>query len=138
MTCNLNRRRLMRAWRHLVLGLLALTSANATSLADAPIDKLATDAKLVVVGIVVVGVGLGVGITYLVLHNRGIAVGCITESGGKRILVVSNQKRYSLFNAGPSLPIGERAKLKGRMSGPASAPSFQVEKVLKDYGPCPP
>ena len=77
----------------------------------------------------------GVGITYVVLHNRGVAVGCIAESGGKKTLVDSDKKVYSLLDAGPSLPVGKRAKLKGHKSGPASAPSFQVVKVLKDYGP---
>ena len=126
----------MHAVRYLVLGVLALTSANAASFD--PGAKLATDVELVVVGIVVVGVGLGVGITYLVLHNRGVAVGCIIESGGKKTFIGSDKKAYSLLDTGPSLPVGERAKLKGHKSGPASAPSFQVEKVLKDYGPCHP
>ena len=36
------------------------------------------------------------------------------------------------------LPIGDRAKLKGHKAGPASAPSFQAERVLKDYGHCQP
>jgi hypothetical protein len=89
----------------------------------------------VIVGIAAVA---GVGITYLVLHNRGVAVGCITESGGKRTLVSSDKKVYSLLDSGPTLPVGERAKLKGHKSGPSSVPSFQVEKVLKDYGHCQP
>jgi hypothetical protein len=89
----------------------------------------------VIVGVAAVA---GVGITYVVLHNRGVAVGCIAESGGKRTLVDSDKKIYSLLDTGPSLPVGERAKLKGHKSGPVSAPSFQVEKVLKDYGNCQP
>lgn len=81
----------------------------------------------------------GVGITYLALHNRGVAVGCIAESGGKRTLVRSAKAAaYSLSDTGPPLPVGERVKLKGHTSGPASAPSFQVEKFLKDYGRCKP
>jgi hypothetical protein len=126
----------MRAVRYLILGLCALTGANAKSFD--PGAKLATDVELVVVGIIVVGVGLGIGITYLVLHNRGVAVGCMTESGGKRTFVGSDKKAYSLLDTASSLPVDERAKLKGHKSGPASAPSFQVEKVLKDYGPCHP
>ena len=76
------------------------------------------------------------GSLYLVLHNRGIVVGCIAEAGGNRTLVGSDKKVYSLLDAGPPLPVGERAKLKGHKSGRSSAPSFQVEKVLKDYGRC--
>jgi hypothetical protein len=89
----------------------------------------------VAVGVVAVA---GVGITYLVLHNRGVAVGCITESGGKRTLVRSGKAVYSLSDTGPPLPIGERVKLKGHKSGPSASPSFQVDKVLKDYGHCQP
>jgi len=87
----------------------------------------------VIAGVAVV---VGVGVTYLVLHNRGVAVGCITESGGKKTLTGSDKKVFSLVDGGPALPVGDRAKLKGHKSGPSSAPSFQVEKVLKDYGHC--
>ena len=80
----------------------------------------------------------GVGITYLVLHNRGVVVGCVAESEGKRTLIASNKTVYALADTGPSLPVGERAKLKGHKSGPASSPSFQIKKVLKDYGRCQP
>lgn len=92
----------------------------------------------------VIGVGVGVaaaagiGITYLVIHNRGVMAGCIAESGGKMTLLGSDRKVYSLAGTGPSLPVGERVKLKGRKSGPASSPSFQVQRILKDYGPCRP
>jgi hypothetical protein len=80
----------------------------------------------------------GVGITYLILHNRGVTVGCVTESGGRKTLVGSDHTVYSLSDTGPPLPYGERTKLRGHKSGLASSPSFQVEKVLKDYGPCQP
>jgi hypothetical protein len=120
----------LRAVRYLVLGLFALTSVKA--------DQLANDAKWIVAGIAVAGAAVGVGITYLVLHERGVVVGCIAESGGKRTLVGSDKKVYSLLDTGASAPVGERAKLKGHKSGPASAPSFQVDKVLEDYGPCHP
>lgn len=85
-----------------------------------------------------VGAAAGIGITYLILHSRGVVMGCITESGGKRTLVGADRKMYSLGDSGLQLPVGERAKLKGRRSGPASAPSFEVEKLLKDYGRCQP
>jgi hypothetical protein len=65
-------------------------------------------------------------------------VGCVTESGGKRTLVGSDKKVCSLLDAGPSLPVGERVKLTSLRSGPASAPSFQARKLLKDYGHCQP
>ncbi len=88
-----------------------------------------------VVGVVAVA---GVGITYFVLHNRGVVEGCLSESGGKRALAGSDKKVYSLPDSGPSLPVGERVRLRGHKTGPASDPTFQVEKVLKDYGHCQP
>jgi hypothetical protein len=93
---------------------------------------------LVVGALVGIAAVVGVGIAFLVLHNRGVVVGCIAESGGKRTLVLSDKKVYSLVDTGPPLPIGERAKLKGHKSGSAPAPSFRVERVLKDYGRCQP
>ncbi|HKW97762.1 MAG TPA: hypothetical protein VJN43_08495 [Bryobacteraceae bacterium] len=77
-------------------------------------------------------------ITFLVLHNRGVTTGCIAESGGKKTLVTSDKKVYLVSDAGVSLPVGERVKLKGRKSGPSSSPSFQAEKIVKDYGHCQP
>ena len=132
----------MRAVCWLVLGLLVLTSSKAQAQSYPPfkinIGPTAGQAAAILVGIVAVSAGVGVGITYLVLHDRSVAEGCIVESGGKRTLVGSDKIVYSLLDSGPSLPIGQRAKLKGHKSGPKSARSFQVEKILKVYGPCQP
>jgi hypothetical protein len=128
----------MRAVCYLVLALFALTSskAQADGFQINPISK--GEAVGIIVGIVAVGVGVGVGVTYLIVHERGVAEGCIAESDGKRTLVGSDKIVYSLLDAGPSLPVGQRAKLKGHKSGPKSARSLQVEKILKVYGPCQP
>ena len=122
----------------LLAGLLAATPANAQSSQNSGFGVGNLHEGLVVGVIVGVAAVAAVGITYLVLHNRGVVVGCIAESGGKKTLVGSDKKVYSLLDTGPSLPVGERAKLKGHKSGPASAPSFRVDKVLKDYGHCQP
>jgi hypothetical protein len=124
----------------LVTGLSAAPPANARSNSDQGFGVGPIDHGLVVGVIVGVAVVVGVGITTLVivLHNRGVAVGCVVESGGKKTLVGSNKKAYSLADAGPPLPVGERVKLKGHKSGPSSAPSFQADMVLKDYGHCQP
>lgn len=86
---------------------------------------------LVVGAIVGVGAVAGLGITYLVVHNRGVVVGCVTEPGGAKTLA-AGKNVYTLPDTGPSLPVGDRVKVKGHKSGR----SFQVEKVIKDYGPC--
>lgn len=93
---------------------------------------------LVVGALVGIGAVLGLGITYLVLHNRGVVEGCIAQSGGTTTLVRDGTPVYSLSTTGAPLPVGDRAKLKGHKSSHAPAPSFQVEKVLKDYGRCRP
>jgi hypothetical protein len=85
---------------------------------------------------VVVGIGLIALPFYLI--DRGVAEGCIAESDGKKTLVGSDKKVYSLADSGPSLPVGQRVKLKGHKSGPKSARSLQVQKIIKVYGPCQP
>jgi hypothetical protein len=97
-------------------------------------------AGLIVGAVIGVAAGIVVGVTILILHERhkGIVVGCIAEAGGKRTLEASNKKVYALSDGGPALPVGDRAKLKGHKSGPRSAPAFQVDTVLRDYGHCQP
>jgi hypothetical protein len=120
-----------------VLGLFALTSVRAQTGPNDPAAGLGKDVALgVIVGIVVVAVA-AIGITYYVLH-KGVAEGCVAEAGGKRTLVDSNKKVYSLLDGGSALFVGDQVKLKGHKSGPKSAPSIQLEKVLKVYGPCKP
>jgi hypothetical protein len=90
--------------------------------------------------IVGVAAAAGVGITVfvVVLHNRGVAVGCIAESAGKKTLVSSDKSVYTLLGDGPFPPPGERVKLQGHKSGRAANRLFRAEKILKDYGKCQP
>jgi len=90
----------------------------------------------IIAGIAVAGAGVGIGVTYLILHNRGITTGCITEAGGRKVLTTGS-RAYSLIETGPALAAGERYKLKGQTSGPSSARTFTVDKILKDLGGCP-
>jgi hypothetical protein len=122
----------------LLAGLLAAPPANAQATQNPGFGVGNIHEGLVVGAIVGIAAVVGVTVTYLVLHNRGIAVGCIVESGGKKTLVASGGKAYTLLDTSQPVPVGERAKLKGHRSGPASAPSFRVDAVLKDYGQCHP
>ena len=90
----------------------------------------------IIAGIAVAGAGIGIGVTYLILHNRGVTTGCVTETGGRKVLTTGSNA-YSLIETGPALAPGERYKLKGRTSGPSSARVFAVDKMLKDLGRCP-
>jgi hypothetical protein len=90
----------------------------------------------IIAGIAIAGAGVGVGVTYLILHNRRITTGCVAESGGRKILTTESTA-FSLIETGPSLAPGERYKLKGQKSGPSSARTFMVDKMLQDLGRCP-
>ena len=90
----------------------------------------------IIAGIAVAGAGVGIGVTYLILHNRGITTGCVTEDGGRKVLTTGS-RAYSLIETRPALAAGERYKLKGQTSGPSSARTFTVDKILKDLGGCP-
>jgi hypothetical protein len=90
----------------------------------------------IIAGIAVAGAGIGIGVTYLILHNRRTTTGCVTETGGRKVLTTGS-KAYSLIEAEPALAPGERYKLKGQTSGPSPARTFTVDKMLKDLGRCP-
>ena len=126
----------MRAFCCLVLGLFALSSSRAQ--ASESFGPYIPTGEVVgaIVGVAAVAVA-GVGVTYYVL-NKDVAEGCVAEADGKKTLVESKKKVYSLLDGGPSLPVGDHVRLKGHKSGTKSAPSIQVEKVLKVYGPCKP
>jgi hypothetical protein len=81
---------------------------------------------------------IGLGVTLVILHNRGVAVGCIVELGGRRTFVTADKTAYLVSDASPTLPAGDRVKVKGRKSGTPAAWSIQVDKVLRDYGRCQP
>ncbi|MBV9181141.1 MAG: hypothetical protein JO356_07510 [Acidobacteria bacterium] len=122
----------------LLAALLATGLAKAQSNQNPGLGGVGDIHHGLVVGVIVgVAAVAGVGITYLVLRQRGVAVGCVAESNGKRSLV-TDKVTYSLSDIGPTLPAGERVKLKGHKSGPSSSPSFEVKKVLKNYGHCQP
>ncbi len=77
----------------LCVALFAAVSASAQSNQNSgfKLGSFGPSEGLVVGAIAGVAAVTAVGITFLVLHNRGIVVGCIAESGGKRTLVTSNQ-----------------------------------------------
>jgi hypothetical protein len=59
----------------------------------------------IVAGMVITGVGIGIGVTYLISHNRGIATGVFTETGGRRVLTTGS-KAHSLIETGPACAWG--------------------------------
>lgn len=81
----------------------------------------------------------GVGVTYLVLHNRNTILGCVEPStAGIKLMNEKDKNTYALLASNDViLAPGERVKLKGKKSKDDSGQvSFQVQKLLKDYGSC--
>jgi hypothetical protein len=79
----------------------------------------------------------GVGITYLALRNHGTIVGCVEPaSDGVKLMNEKDQKTYSLVSD-VALNNGDRVALRGKKSkNDSGAPTFQVSKLVKDYGSC--
>ena len=84
------------------------------------------------------GVGAGVGIGYLVLRNHRTVVGCVQPtSGGIKLMNEKDQRTYALLASNVSLNPGERVVLRGRKSkDDTGKPTFEVAKLVKDYGSC--
>lgn len=130
-----------RLVRYMVAILLVGLSAGISSKAQSGQSEFGVGSihkGLAIGAIVGIAAAAGAGITYVVLHNRGVVVGCISETGRRRTFRAAHNRVYSLWDGGPSqsIPVGHRLKVKGHKSGSASDPSFQIQKVLKDYGPC--
>jgi hypothetical protein len=86
------------------------------------------------------GAAAGVGVAYLVLHNRGSLSGCVaSRDNGQMELIGKNpaDTHVLLNNSSVSLQPGERVKLKGKKVHDGSGQSmFEVHGLAKDYGPC--
>lgn len=87
---------------------------------------------------VAAGVGAGIGIGYLVLRSHRTVVGCVEPSSdGVKLMNEKDQHTYALLAANVSLNPGERVAVRGKKSKDDSGkPTFQVAKLVKDYGAC--
>lgn len=90
------------------------------------------------IGAGVAAAAAGVGIAYFVLHNHGSLVGCVEQSSeGIKLKTEKNKNTYALEGETAGLKPDERVHLKGKKSKDSSGnPTFEVEKVAKDFGPC--
>jgi hypothetical protein len=124
---------------HIMLCAWLLAAASADAQSSQPGFGVGPIHEGLVVGAIAgIAAVAAIGITFLVLHNRGVVVGCVAESGGKRTLVASDRTIYELSDGGGALRVGDRVKVKGHKSGSASSRLLRVDKVLKDYGHCQP
>jgi hypothetical protein len=91
-------------------------------------------------GIAIGAAAAGVGIAYLVLHNRatGKVVGCVESSGSTMLLSDDKNSTYTLIKTDSvTLKTGERMALKGKKIRQSSGElAFEVHGLAKDYGAC--
>jgi hypothetical protein len=85
------------------------------------------------------GAAAGVGLAYLALHHRGTMVGCVeASSDGTKLMNEKDKNTYALIASNDVvLTPGERVALKGKKTKDDSGKlSFEVHKLMKDYGSC--
>jgi hypothetical protein len=90
------------------------------------------------------GIAIGAGaaaaatIGYLALRSRHTIIGCVQPStDGVKLLNEKDQNTYALVATNVALNPGDRVSLRGKKSKDDSGkPTFQVSKLVKDYGTC--
>ncbi|HEV2426506.1 MAG TPA: hypothetical protein VGZ29_16900 [Terriglobia bacterium] len=87
---------------------------------------------------VAAGIGAGIGIGYLVVRSHRTVIGCVEPSSeGVKLMNEKDQNTYALLAENVSLNPGERVALRGKKSKDDSGKrTFQVAKLVKDYGSC--
>ena len=85
--------------------------------------------------------GAVVGITLAVQHSNHTLEGCITSDGNGLSLRLSDARVYKLDGELADVKVGDKLKVHGsrmkKTKGNTGGEVFVVEKVNKDYGPCP-
>lgn len=101
-----------------------------------------TQVSLSVAAMAAVVVGTTVGITLAVQHSHHTLQGCISSGANGLELRMSDGKVYTLKGEVADVKAGDRLKIHGSKvkmvkGDSAGGQVFVVEKVNKDYGPCP-
>jgi len=114
---------------------LALVCSGVTSCSK-------TQVGLSVTAIAAVLVGTAVGVTLAVQHSHHTLQGCIASGLNGLELRMSDGKLYALKGELADVKVGDKLKLHGsrvkKVKGDSTGGQvFVVEKINKDYGPCP-
>ena len=101
-----------------------------------------TQVALSSAAIAAVVVGTTVGVTYAVKHHNHTMQGCVFSEGNELKLRTSDAKVYTLKGDTASIKVGDNvnfhgSKVKKVKGASAGDQVFEVQKVSKDYGPCP-
>jgi hypothetical protein len=96
-------------------------------------------AVVAVVAIAAVGAAIGVGVYYAVRHSRSLTGCSVSSADGPQLRTQNDNQTYGLVGEVSGIKPGERIRVSGRkQKKSAGAPQhFLVEKLTKDYGPCP-
>jgi hypothetical protein len=100
-----------------------------------------TQEGLSVAAIAAVLVGTTVGITFAVQNSHHRLQGCVFSEGNGLKLRTSDAKVYTLEGETATIKVGDRFKFHGsklkKTKDSTGNQVFVVEKLSKDYGPCP-
>lgn len=120
--------------------ILAVTASVALCCSTTSCTK--TQVTLSVAAIAAVVVGTTVAVTLAVQHSNHTLQGCISSGANGPELRLDDAKTYTLKGELGDIKVGDKLKVHGskvkKVKGDsAGAQVFVVEKVNKNYGPCP-
>jgi hypothetical protein len=100
-----------------------------------------TQVGLSIAGTAAVVVGVTVGITLAVQNHNHTLQGCAFSGSSGLELRTSDAKIYTLEGSAATIKVGDRLKLHGsrlkKTKESTGNQVFVVEKLKRDYGPCP-
>jgi hypothetical protein len=93
-----------------------------------------------VVAIASVAIAAAVIIPVVIVHNHHNLKGCVTTGGSGLEVVQDDAKAFTLVSPPADLKVGDSVHLHGAKikakKGSKDGPTFVVDKVTRDYGPC--
>ena len=89
-------------------------------------------------GIAAAGAAIGIGVYYALHHRNTSMTGCVALNADRLALRrEGDQQIYMLVGDIGDIKAGNRIHVSGKKKiDDAGKPSFLVERVVKDYGPC--
>ncbi|MGA9584194.1 MAG: hypothetical protein WBQ95_02640 [Terracidiphilus sp.] len=126
-----------------ILAALFLLLSEAPTKADAqefPSGCVGYCGNGIAIGIgVTTGAIAAVGIVLAINHDHHTLIGCVSSSPSGLEVQTSDAKTYSLEGNAVAIKAGDRVKLHGSKTKKTngSPAVFKVEKLKRDYGPCP-
>jgi hypothetical protein len=125
----------------LICGFLIPANAPAQARPQAALEGVGVDSKttLVVATLIAAVALIGVGVYFAIRQGRSVK-GCVAEDRNGLELQTEGGQSFVLLGATIGIRSGERVKLTGsrkkKVTGVSDKPSFVVDKLDKQYGPC--